>query len=262
MVSFTDLLKSISAQSDGTLFLEVPSDWMQGRTTYGGLTAAISLVAAKTLVADIPLRSAQIAFVGPVGGAVQLRPRLLRQGKNTAFVSVDLCSGEAVMAQCVFAFGNARESQLNAQFLTAPDRPQPDDCSPLFPKGLGPNFTRNFEARKAFGGIIGSTESSRSLGLWLKFVDDHTLQDSVALLAISDCPPPAALLMLSGMAPVSSMTWMAEFLTDTPLSESAWWFSESHVDAAKDGYASQSMTIYNDQGEPVLTGRQTVTIFG
>jgi hypothetical protein len=54
----------------------------QGRTTYGGCSAALCLEAAKRLLRDQrhssgaaelpPLRSAQVAFVGPAGGDVQV----------------------------------------------------------------------------------------------------------------------------------------------------------------------------------------------
>jgi hypothetical protein len=54
----------------------------QGRTTYGGCSAALCLEAAKRLLRDQrhsagaaelpPLRSAQVAFVGPAGGDVKV----------------------------------------------------------------------------------------------------------------------------------------------------------------------------------------------
>ena len=71
---------------------------MQGRTTYGGLTAALSLESALELVEDVPVRSAQIAFVGPVGGDIVISPTILRRGRNSVFVSVDVVGEQGVAA--------------------------------------------------------------------------------------------------------------------------------------------------------------------
>ena len=96
MTTYTELLASLNRNRDQSLDAHVPEDWMQGRTTYGGLTAALSFQGALGLVDDIPLRSAQVAFVGPVGGDITIKPTLLRRGKNTAFVSVDVVAESGV----------------------------------------------------------------------------------------------------------------------------------------------------------------------
>ena len=51
-MNYTDLISSIAFSADNTSRVNVPEDWMQGRTTYGGLTAALCLKAA------LPLASA------------------------------------------------------------------------------------------------------------------------------------------------------------------------------------------------------------
>ena len=59
----------------------IADDWLQGRTAYGGASAAVALMAAKTAYPDLPpLRSVQIAFVGPLAGDVTATPALLRRG--------------------------------------------------------------------------------------------------------------------------------------------------------------------------------------
>ncbi len=59
---------------DGGFAATIPADWMQGRTTYGGLSAALALVAAQQLADDLPpLRSATVNFVGPLAGDVEVR---------------------------------------------------------------------------------------------------------------------------------------------------------------------------------------------
>ena len=237
---------------------------MQGRTTYGGLTAALSLEAAKGLVDDLPIRSAQVAFVGPVGGDITIKPTLLRRGKNTAFISVDIVAESGVTAQSIFAFGKARESKLHFDDMPMPSAPKPDEIQPFFDEGRPrPGFTQNFDMLLATGGrpISGSTD--RSMGLWMRHLDPNTPSDATAVLAIGDAPPPAVLSLLSEPARISSMTWMAEFMTDTPQTgPDGWWFAQHTAQLAKDGYSSQSMRLWNSAGEPVLVGRQTIAVFG
>ena len=69
---------------DGPAYQSVIGDaWLQGRTAYGGASAAIALTAIKAAFPDLPpLRSAQIAFVGPLAGEVTATPVLLRRGEE------------------------------------------------------------------------------------------------------------------------------------------------------------------------------------
>ena len=76
----------------------LPDDWLQGRTAFGGLSAALCWEAAQRVGDALPpLRSAQFAFVGPAGGRLRIEPTLLRRGKSAAFYSVDL-HGDDVLA--------------------------------------------------------------------------------------------------------------------------------------------------------------------
>ena len=63
--TFSTLLSRIDAR-DGVAVLDVPDDWLQGRTLFGGLQAVIGLAAMRSLVAEPPLRSLQVTFLGPV----------------------------------------------------------------------------------------------------------------------------------------------------------------------------------------------------
>ena len=103
MTEFSELMCSV-VRSDDTWSVDVSADWKQGRTLYGGLSAALCAQAALNEWSDLPpLRSASFSFVGPAEGKLQLAPSLLRRGKSTVFAAVDL-SGEAGLAtRAIFA---------------------------------------------------------------------------------------------------------------------------------------------------------------
>lgn len=263
MTSYTDLLSSLRRNPDRSVEAHVPESWMQGRTTYGGLTAALSLQAALGLVDDIPIRSAQVAFVGPVGGDVTIKPKLLRRGKNTAFVSVDICAGGDVTAQSIFAFGQARTSALHFDDMPMPKVADPETVKSFFREGPRPGFTQNFDMKGVLGGAPISGSREKSIGLWMRHNDPNAPQDATAVLAIGDAPPPAVMSMFSEPLRISSMTWMAEFMTDTITTDpDGWFFAQHTAQLAKHGYSSQSMRLWNRQGEPILVGRQTIAVFG
>ncbi|MFN3213385.1 MAG: thioesterase family protein [Henriciella sp.] len=264
MTSYTELLASLKRHADHSIDAYIPETWMQGRTTYGGLTAALSLQGAMELVDDLPIRTAQVAFVGPVGGDIKIKPTLLRRGKNTAFVSVDITAETGVTAQSIFAFGKAKPSAVSFDDMPMPEAPAPDQIQPFFPpNSRRPGFTQNFDMLIASGQPPISGSDNPAIGLWMRHLDPKTPQDATAVLAIGDAPPPAVLSMLREPARISSMTWMAEFMTDDITTDPDGWFYAQHTaQLAKDGYSSQSMRLWNRQGDPILVGRQTIAVFG
>lgn len=264
MTTYSQLFAELKRGDAGRVETSIPESWMQGRTTYGGLTAALCLESAKTLADDMPIRSAQVAFVGPVAGDVVISPRLLRRGKNTAFIAVDMVTELGIAASCIFTFGVSRQSSLQFENLPAPEAGDPDKLPAFFRDDRRrPKFTRNFNIRLVSGPPPISGSDDPNVCLWLRHVDEAAhASDAVALLALADAPPPAALSMLTVPGPASSMTWMAEFLTDDPMTTDGWWLLKSSAETAIDGYSSQAMTVWNRDGAPVMVGRQTVAIFG
>ena len=75
----------------------IPPSWHQGRTSYGGLSSVLAYQAAKLAADDLPpLQSAQIAFVGPLAGDIEVSAHILRRGKNTAFIQVEVKGADGV----------------------------------------------------------------------------------------------------------------------------------------------------------------------
>ena len=259
---FTQLMDD-AAFSDGTLTQIIPAGWMQGRTTYGGLTAALCLETARRAFPEVPpLRSALVSFIGPAGGAVEGRARMLRQGKSVSFVEADLSSEKGIATRCNFAFGGARVSKYNRTFSPSPISilPPPEESGPFAPPEAAVSFTKHFESRLAKGGRPISGSSEHDHYIWVRHTDEGA-DNIVALLALADMPPPALIPMFTEVAPISSMTWMVNVLSDAPTTRDGWWLLQSRAESAGDGYSSQDMLVWNRDGELVIAGRQSVAIF-
>lgn len=262
--SYSDLIASITYKDDGTASLHIPADWMQGRTTYGGLSAALALKAARPLASGVPLRSAQIAFVGPVGGDVKIKATVLRQGKSASFVSADIIAPDSSIAtRATFIFGTQRENaQTLAPRVPMPKVPPPGDIPSLMPKGVGPSFIHNFDVLLAKGGAPFSGSGSGENHLWLRHADRRVKDSATALLALGDAPPPAAMSMYTTPLKISSMNWSIDVLTDTFETDDNWWLSRATAQTLSDGYSAQAMAMWNTRGEPVMLSRQTIAVFG
>ncbi|MEN8723813.1 MAG: thioesterase family protein [Alphaproteobacteria bacterium] len=265
--SFADLMASVSALDDAYQVV-LPPDWLQGRTAFGGLTAALCWQATQRDADDLPpLRSAQISFVGPAGGTLRIKPDLLRRGKSSAFYGVDLFGDDKLAARAMFCFGASRESKLDLVDYPAPDVPHWDACEGFFrPVAEHPatpqHFSQHFESRMAGGARPVTPGAKPEFLIWLRH-GDATLPDNLSpLIALADALPPAAIVAFPPeRKPISTMTWSIEVLSDTPKSASGWWLVQSVAKTAQQGYSAQDMSVWNDQGQPVLMMSQTVAIF-
>ncbi len=259
MPSLSALLSSFDPEHG----LELPDDWRQGRTAYGGIVTALGVVAASRAHAGAmpPLRSAQVAFIGPAVGHLRFRPQTLREGKSVLNVGVDVLAGDALAARLTLVFGRARDSAISHAFGQPPLVPGPDACGELRMSEMpfAPAFTRNFRMRPAGGARPLSGATQPELLMWLQHVDASGVDPAVALVAMGDALPPAAFTSFTAAAPISSINWSFDLLE--PLPHGEWFLLRSFSQHARDGYSSQDMQAWNAQGQLLMRGQQSVAVF-
>lgn len=261
MVPLGQLIDSMAMDGNGALCVTPSVDWRQGRTLYGGISAALCYAACERVVADLPpLRSAQIAFVGPAAGEAVLHPRVLRQGKSMAFLACDLISDGAVATRALFAFGAERPSAFQVDPAAAPVVAQPDACAPLFGERY-PAFAAHFDMRLAGGDRPVTGAASGHMLVWARSRDLHLPPGLTPLVAMADALPPASLPRLTGPAAISSVTWQFDLVDAGRFRSDDWVLMQSVDDAVGHGYSGQSMAMWDAQGLPILLGRQTVAVF-
>jgi len=236
---------------------EIPAGWLQGRTSYGGLSTALALHAAMRSDVDLPpLRSAQVSFVGPLSGAVTIRAERLRRGRNAAFVQADVIGEAGLGLRATFVFMGAIASRLAHAEGRAPDFPCPAPDDRTWRGRADIPFTQNFDMVDRREGL-GPAEWLR----WCRLAERGGVDPVVELIAVADCLPPAALKLVGGPAPVSSVTWLLNLLTPAPATTRGWWLLHAHADHARDGCSSQTMRIWNADGVPIAEQMQSVAIF-
>ncbi len=263
MGSLQDVLDTLTPEADAHV-IDAPAAWAQGRTLYGGMSAALAYEAARLALGPLgQLRAAQFTFVGPATGRLRFTSTLLRRGRSSAIVASECFNQEGPAARATFVFGGARESRVTHNFLPAPDVAPPEQAG-AFRKGGGhtpPGFWDNFETRFAAGGRLLEVSAPRpEFALWARFLDPGGADPIAALLAIADCPPPAAMVHFPASAPISTMTWSVDLLNQ-PQDAGGWRLLESSSEHAADGYSMQRMMMWDETGAPLAIGRQTVAIF-
>ena len=101
-MKFSDVMSAVPASENGGSMV-VSGGWFQGRTLFGGLTAAIALEAVLKQFPDLPpIRTAQVTFVGPLGGNCEVRTTVLRRGKSVVTVRSEVFSQSGVGTSCIF----------------------------------------------------------------------------------------------------------------------------------------------------------------
>lgn len=241
----------------------VPEDWLQGRTVYGGLAAALCLEACQLAISEPPpLRAAQFAFVGPASGLLEFDCTTLRRGKSTVFAGVDLITPQGLATRAIFCFGSARASVLSYANLAAPEVADAQDCEAFFtalPATL--SFAQHFDWRFAGGARPLTADAQPEILLWVRHRDKDLMPSIAPLLALADAPPPAAMVCFTAPALISTMTWNLEVLDETVATQDGWWLIRTSAQTIRDGYSSQAMTVWNSGRTPVLAARQSVAVF-
>lgn len=248
---------------DGGFALTITEDWLQGRTAFGGLTAALAYEMAKRAGGDglPPLRSAHIAFVGPLSGEVEFRSRVLRRGRNATWIVVELGQNDAVGMTATFVFMGPAESVLDHDLVQPPAgylapelaAPVPDTpATPVF-------FASHIEARHA---VPAGGPKRPEVNFWVRVAGHAEMDPMAAILLVADSPPPSVLPMMGQRVPISSMMWQVNVLTPVPATRDGWWLCQSASDYAQRGCSSERLTVWNADGEPMVTGMQSVAIFG
>lgn len=263
MSSLRAVVETLVPKGDGFV-IDAPGDWSQGRTLYGGMTAALAYEAVRRSHAELgPLRSAQLTFIGPASGRLRFTSTLLRRGRSSALIAAECFNEEGPAARAVFVFAPARESQVAHNFLPMPKVARPEDVGAFRKEGgTAPRgFWNNFETRLAAGARLFDRNAERpEFTTWTRFLDTGGADPTTALLAIADCLPPAAMVLFPQPAPISTVTWTVD-IARVPESLEGWhllWASSEH---AGEGYSLQNMAMWSERGDLLAVGRQAVAIF-
>lgn len=260
MTSFSEALAQV-VLNDGAYALALPSEWSHGETAAGSISAALCVYAADAATEKgLRLRSGHFAFAGPATGTLRATPRIVRRGRASAVVAVQMEGGRGAAVHAVLTYGASRRSIIDDLAQERRQAPPPESCGPFHGRWRGPASLDNFEVRSVNGVTPASGGRVAEFLLWARHRDGGAERSDApaALLALADAAPPPVAALFEGATPAVTATWSWD-LHHAP-AETGWRLVHTRVDVLNEGYASHTMTVWSEAGARLLSGRQTVAL--
>lgn len=264
-MSVESLFTEFSEKKDEYL-VTVDKTWTQGRTLYGGVSAALTYQAAENLIEDgRGVRSFHCNFIGPInfGEPITVTAKILRTGKNVTQILATAEQNGRVCTMSQVCFGVKRDSKLDSR---APDAhqmtvPKKGKFIPQIPK-IVPEFIQHFDMALDKGSFGFGKSDEAALHGWSRFKKTPEKMTMAYLIALMDAWPPTMFQMLRLPAPASTMSWDLEFIQpDLMLKPDQWFASETEARHIKDGYGHEEAKFWDENGNLLVLSRQVVTVF-
>ncbi|MDT0594178.1 acyl-CoA thioesterase [Glaciecola petra] len=261
---YISLAANVINTSDTPIIVE--KDWSQGRTIYGGLSAALLYAAAKPYVDNERLlRSMTCNFVGPLLSqqAFTISVEIIRAGKNVSQVQARAIQDGKICVVSQFCFGQSRESKIEVLNHEVSNMPLPKKGKfiPQIPK-VTPKFLKHFELAFTDGGVPFTGQKASHIHGWMRYKTTPKTLSDAHIIGIIDAWPPTVLQMLRWPAPASTVSWNLEFIhPHRPLNPEDWFAYKVNTRQAAGGYAHTEATIWDSHDEVIALSRQTVAVF-
>lgn len=251
---------------------EVPDDWLQGRTTFGGLIAACAVQAMRDIAgsawgADVSLLALQTSFVGPVGlGAMEVAVQTLREGRNLRQLQATVTQQGQTAAVLLAVFGVPRETvlpPLDPQQPVVERHPSTLPALPFLP-GVTPNFTQHVDFRWAEGQPPFTGGDFWHSRIHVRLKDAQPAPAELLAVMLADAAPTPALTRLTQRSPASSVTWALELaaLGSAGDDRAGYWRIDKDTRAAAGGYVNETTRLWTPQGRLAAHGYQVVAVYG
>ncbi len=262
---FEQLLQKARTENE----LSINPSWGQGRTLFGGLSAALAYEKIRQNIdASRPLRSLSVNFSGQALADVPftITEQVLSNGKSISQVNGQVQQNDRIVTQICACFGTGRKSDIEV--------PSPKAELPLlgshprfnYMKGLTPEFVQHFEFEYCKGQLPFSNSPLNELSGWVQFKNSGDDFTESHLIALIDAWPPTVLQKLKTIAPCATVSWNIEMLQplsmlEQPLSGDSWIYYEAVIKQAHQGYAHTEAKIYAQDGTLLALSRQLIAVY-
>ncbi len=264
--SFFDSIKNQIEQNTTKIQLTLDKSWTQGRTIYGGVSAALIYKAIReSIPSENQMRSFNTAFIGPLEANKEftIRVEILRQGKNVtqAMGRIIQNGNTAVLSQASFGVNRQSKIRVHNNLEHGLEGPIKANFLPAIPK-VTPKFISQFELAKTDGGWpFTGNKNSHTFGR-MRFKVAPKAFTEAHLVSLIDVWPPTVLQQLKWPAAASTVNWNLEFIhPHQQFNPTDWFVYKAKTRHAQDGYANTEAEVWDSSGALVALSRQTVAVF-
>lgn len=260
-MNLEEILSSISEERE-TL---IPETWAQGRTTFGGLTAAILCEA--TVKGTDPirkLRNFEIGFARPLEALkpFEIQIETLANGKTVTIKSARIIQEGKVRATARADYALPLESRVLIDTFSTPQLKEKRSSIRLQGDHL-PVFFQHFDNHIATEGIPFHGHDVPEIGGWMGFKESPRKMTDSHLICVIDSWPPTASSYYKGFKPLSTLSWSIHFADPGhEVSPTEHLGYQSKVNFAKNGLSSSQAKIWEPGGKLLAISIQTNIIYG
>lgn len=254
------------ANQDAPLSLD--ATWGQGKTTFGGMSAALAVAALEQQQPNGQLRTLNVNFCGALLTecplAIDSQP--LRIGRSLSHYQASVQQQDACPTHVTACYALSRDSDIQiAAPAKKPGEPSDGQRLPFIPN-ITPAFMQHLKFSYVDGQFPFSSSPHHHVHGWMGLAQGTGLMTDAHLVALIDAWPPTTYQKLKAPAPCATITWNIQFITpleslSTPLRSDDWLYYEADTHAASDGYTHAEARIYTSQGELLALSRQLIAIY-
>lgn len=260
-VYIDELLDSV----DEAAVFNLPVSWTQGRTIYGGLSAALLLRAMENQVdSSKSLRALNIAFSAPTlpDEDFVIETELLREGKTIAQWQARLIQKGVVCVQAQAVFGMPIESELDIRTFSPPVIGTRESAQ-SYQTDFQPGFTQYFDMFQSQGDLPLSGGESLSLGGFMRFKQAPRKTGVCHLVAAIDVWPPASMMQMKALKAGSTVNWTMQFPQPLPeLPPSTFFSYQANIEYSQNGFGITHAKVWNEHGQLLALSQQTIIVYG
>jgi len=256
-----EILSAIGAGQD----VQIPDSWAQGRTTFGGLTAAILCDATATDTDPArPLRNFEIAFTRPLEAhkAFEVEMETLANGKTVTIKSARIMQEGKERARARADYVLPLESSVTIDTFSPPQLQAKDTSIHLQGAHL-PRFIQHFDNHVATKALPFSGQAVPEFGGWMKFKNAPPKMSNALLICLIDSWPPTAASYYQGFKPLSTLSWSIHFaapIDEVSATQHLGYLSK--VNFGEHGLSSSQAEIWGPDGQLLAKSMQTNIIYG
>ncbi|MEM7282699.1 MAG: thioesterase family protein [Pseudomonadota bacterium] len=245
----------------------IPESWCQGRTVYGGLSAALLCDAvSKGIGQDRRLRYLNISFLKPLEAN---KPFRLNMEEVSAGRTVTVRSGQIVQDGVTRVAAQANfvaklDSQFEVETFTPPSLKSWDAEGVKGIRGSNvPAYTQFIDFRFATEGLPFQGTGVTELGGWMRFNEAPETMSECHLVCLIDAWPPVPVSYYERVVPLSTINWEIVFVESVDGVDGNQFLGYmARLNFFRDGYGSSTADIWTPDGRCLAKSQQTFVIYG